>query len=117
MGMGFDTGRPGRYPLATTYDRIPAGTAEIRRTSEVVSVDNHVVGHVDGFVVDPDDGITHIILERGRLWGHREVTIPMREVDYVLSDRVHLRAGRDEIGAFPTVRFHRHQRVETRTGV
>lgn len=106
LGMGFDTGRPGRFPMSTTYDRIPAGTAEIRRTSEVISADDHVVGHVDGFIVDPDDAITHIVVERGHLWGHRKVTIPMREVGSVTSDRVQLRSGRDEIGAFPTVPFH-----------
>ena len=109
LGMGFETDGPGRYQMSTTYDRIPEGTEEIRRTSEVVGVDNHVVGHVDGFIVDPDDGITHVIVERGHLWGHRKVTIPMREVDSVTSDRVHLRAGRDEIGGFPTVPFHRHE--------
>ena len=113
FGMGFDTGGPGRYPMSTTYDRIPAGTAEIRRTSVVMSADDHVVGHVDGFIVDPDDVITHIILERGHLWGHRKVTIPMREVGSVTSDRVQLRSGRHAIGAFPTVPFHRHRRVDT----
>ncbi len=55
----FDPRCAGRPMLtATTYDRIPAGAAEIRRASEDVSVDGHVIGHVDGFLVDPNDGIT-----------------------------------------------------------
>jgi uncharacterized protein YrrD len=109
LDMGFEWGY-GRTPATTitTYDRIPSGTTEIRRTSEVVSSDDHVVGHVDGFIVDPADGITHIVLERGHLWGHREITIPMREVRSVVYDRVHLRSTRDEIGELPTAAFHRH---------
>ncbi|MHB8273242.1 MAG: PRC-barrel domain-containing protein [Dermatophilaceae bacterium] len=64
----------------TTYDRIPQGTAEIRRVSEVVGNDDHVVGHVVGLVVGPDYDITDVILDRGLLWSHREVTVPIGEV-------------------------------------
>ena len=101
-------GRPSHMSI-TTYDRIPVGTAEIRRASDVVGSDDHVVGHVDGFVVDPDNVISHVILERGHLWGHREVTIPMSEVESVVSDRLRLRAARDKIDDFPTVSSH-HRR-------
>ncbi len=90
----------------TTYDRIPAGTAEIRRASEVVGSDGQVVGHVDGLVVDPDNSISHVILERGHFWGHQEVTIPMREVESIISDRIRLRATSDEVRDFPAVAFH-----------
>jgi uncharacterized protein YrrD len=109
LSMPFDQGFGGRSALATTtYDRIPAGTAEVRRASEVVSSDNHVVGHVDGFVVDPDNAISHVILERGHLWGHREVPIPIHEVESVISDQIRLRAARDEIRRFRSVAFHHH---------
>jgi uncharacterized protein YrrD len=92
---------------APTDDWIPPGTLVIRRAAEVVSSDNHVVGRVDGFVIDPADSITHIVLERRHLWGHREITIPMREVHSVVSDRVNLRCTRDEVDGFPSAAFHR----------
>lgn len=107
MGMAPEMGLS-NLPTTTTYDRIPVGTAEIRRASQVVSGDDHVVGHVDGFVVDADHGITHIVLDHGHLWGHREITIPIGEVASVVSDRVTLRADKDAIGAFPSVPFKRH---------
>jgi uncharacterized protein YrrD len=107
VGLDMDVDR-GYAPAWTTYDQIPNGTVEIRRNTEVVSVDDHVVGHVDGFVVDPADGLTHIVLDHGHLWGHREITIPMREVLAVVADQVRLRATRDEVGKFPTVAFHRN---------
>jgi sporulation protein YlmC with PRC-barrel domain len=112
LTLTYDQRFGGRSALATnTYDRIPAGTAEIRRSSDVVSSDDHVVGHVDGFVVDPDDAISHLILERGHLWGHREVTIPMRDVESVISDQIRLRTARDQIAEFPAAAFHHHDTV------
>ena len=69
-----------------------------------------MVGHVDGFVVDPDNVISHVILERGHFWGHREVTIPMSEVESVVSDRIRLRAASGEVRDFPTVSSHHRRR-------
>ncbi len=115
-GAGFEMGMESEFvmdsmaPVTETFDRIPLGTAEIRRASEVRSSDDHLVGHVDGFVVGADGELSHVVLERGHLWGHREVTIPIGEVEVVESDRVHLRVPKDEVGSFPSVRFHRHHR-------
>jgi uncharacterized protein YrrD len=114
-GMGVNPGWTGS--LVARVDRLPPGTAEIRRASRVVSSDDHVVGRVDGFVIDPVNGISNVILERGHLWGHREITIPIRQVASVVSDEIHLRASREEIGRFPSVPFHRsadHGSKETR---
>ena len=112
LGLRFYQGFGGPSVMATTtYDRIPAGTAEIRRASEVVSSDGHVVGHVEGFVVDPENAISHVILERGHLWGRHEVTIPVHEVESVITDRIRLRTGRDEIDDFPTDAFHHNKTI------
>ena len=35
------------------------------------------IGDVDGFVIDAGEHITHVVLERGHLWGRKEVTIPI----------------------------------------
>jgi hypothetical protein len=88
--------------LSMTYDRIPKGEVEIRRASEVVSFDGHRVGHVDGFLVDGDDQITHLVLEHGHLWGRREVAVPIGSVSRVVTDSVALRLTKDEVGALPT---------------
>ena len=50
------------------YDRIPKGEVEMRRASPVTSSDGHHLGHVDGFVVDGEDHIGHLVLEHGHLW-------------------------------------------------
>jgi hypothetical protein len=62
---------------------------------------------VDGFVIDDDDLITHFVLERGHLWGRREVTIPIGAVARVESDVVYVALSKDEVGDLPAVRVHR----------
>lgn len=93
--------------FAVMYDRIPKNDVEIRRASSVASADGHHLGQVDGFVVDRDDQITHLVLERGHLWGRREVTIPIGAVARVETDAIELSLTRDEIGALPEVRVQR----------
>jgi sporulation protein YlmC with PRC-barrel domain len=93
--------------VGMAYDRVPKGEVEIRRASAVASMDGHDLGQVDGFVVDAEGQITHLILERGHLWGKREVTIPIGAVATVETDAVTLSLSKDEVGSLPSVRVHR----------
>jgi sporulation protein YlmC with PRC-barrel domain len=92
--------------LGVIYDRVPKGEVEVRRSSSVITTDGKYVGDVDGFLVD-DDQITHFVLERGHLWGRREVTVPIGAVAKVESDKVTVKLSTDEIGALPAHRVHR----------
>ena len=107
----FDGGAyPGELDSHVTvyYDRVPKGEVEVRRASAVISADGHSLGEVDGFVVDADEHITHFVLERGHLWGRKEVTIPIGAVARVESDVVHIALSKDEVGTLPAVRVGRH---------
>jgi sporulation protein YlmC with PRC-barrel domain len=105
---GFEAGP---FPLdpdvEIACDRIPKGEVEIRRASEVVSSDGHRLGHVDGFVVDRGDAVTHVVLERGHLFGRREVTVPIGAVAEVETDSVRLSLSKDEVGGLPSVPIDR----------
>ena len=81
-----------------SYDRIPKGTVEIRRGSEVTSSDGHRVGHVVGFVIDERERIEEIVVEHGHLWGKREIAIPTGSIDRIESDEVVLAVSNDEVG-------------------
>jgi sporulation protein YlmC with PRC-barrel domain len=85
----------------------PQREVEIRRSSRVTLSDGHDVGHVDGLLVDRDEQITHLVLEHGHLWGHREVTIPIGAVAKVESDTVTLSLSKDEVGALEPAAVHR----------
>lgn len=50
---------PGPLDFPVMYDRIPKGGVEIRRTSDVYSAGGHHLGHVEGFLIDRDEHITH----------------------------------------------------------
>jgi sporulation protein YlmC with PRC-barrel domain len=88
------------------YDRIPKGEVEIRRASAVSSADGAHLGHVEGFVVEGDH-ISHLVLERGHLWGRRDVVIPISAVSRVESDSVELKLSTDEVGRLPSRPVHR----------
>jgi hypothetical protein len=108
-GLGDD---PGLYDTGMTmsYHRVPKGEVEVRRSSLVTSCDDHLLGRVDGFVVDAGQRITHIVLERGHLWGRREVAIPIGAVATVKTDAVTIDLTREQVGALPAARVHRWSR-------
>ncbi len=105
-GLGGYVGEADPH-VGLSYDRVPKGEVEIRRSSAVTSDDGHHLGHVDGLVVDDDEQITQLVLERGHLWGRREVTIPIGAVAKVESDAVTLRLTKDEVGELEPAPVHR----------
>ena len=107
--LGGVTGAAFDYESHVTvrYDRIPKGEVELRRASAVHSSDGHHLGHVDGFVVDDEEHITHIVLERGHLWGKREITIPAGAIAAMETDSAVLTLTKDEVGAIRATRVHR----------
>jgi sporulation protein YlmC with PRC-barrel domain len=96
------------------YDRVPKGEVEIRRRSAVSSSDGHVVGHVDGFVVDDAQQISHVVLEHGHLWGRHEVAVPIGAVATVGDDAVALSLTKAEVGALERVSLDRRHLVDRR---
>jgi sporulation protein YlmC with PRC-barrel domain len=101
---------PTPVDYAVSYDRVPKGEVEIRRASEVDSADGHRLGHVDGFLVDEDELITHVVLEQGPPWERREVAVPIGAVAQVETDAVTLRLTKGEVAALPPVEIRRWPR-------
>jgi sporulation protein YlmC with PRC-barrel domain len=93
--------------VTEVYDRVPKDKIEIRRASAVISSDEHRVGHVDGFVVDSGEVITHLVLEHGHLWGKQEITIPIDAVANITTDEVTLSLSKDQIAELKSVPVHR----------
>jgi hypothetical protein len=101
--VGYDGGLG---DAGVTFDRVPKGEVEIRRASAVIASDDHLLGKVDGFVVD-DGHITHFVLERGHLWGKREITIPIGAVAEVETDSISLSLSKAQVEDLPSVQVHR----------
>jgi sporulation protein YlmC with PRC-barrel domain len=100
------------YPLEassikTENEPIPANEFAIRRGAQVEATDGHV-GRVDEFLIDPQsDAITHLVMREGHLWGQKDVSIPVGQIDRYQDNTVYLKMNKHAIEALPTIPIHR----------
>jgi sporulation protein YlmC with PRC-barrel domain len=88
-------------------EQVPEGERAIHSGAYVEATDGGV-GHVEAFLIDPGTGrITHLLLRQGHLWGKRDISIPLDQIDRVEDDVVYLKLSKDAIGALPGVPVHR----------
>jgi sporulation protein YlmC with PRC-barrel domain len=92
---------------AVTYETIPPDELAMRRDDHVDAMDGRV-GRIEGFVVDQrSEGITHLLLREGHLWGTKDVTIPISCIKDIRNGVVHLKLNKQEVAALPTVKVRR----------
>jgi sporulation protein YlmC with PRC-barrel domain len=58
---------------------VPVGEAQLEPGDHIHALDGEI-GQVEGFLVDPADRVTHVLLKEGHLWGRKEVAIPVSAV-------------------------------------
>jgi len=86
---------------------IPADELAIRRGANVEATDGRV-GRVDEFMINPaDDAISHLVLREGHLWGQKDVTIPVSQIDHIEEDTVFLKLDKHSIEALPAIPIRR----------
>jgi sporulation protein YlmC with PRC-barrel domain len=87
-------------------EHIPANELTIRRGSSVEATDGRA-GRVDEFLINPvDNTITHIVLREGHLWGQKNITIPLSQIDRIEEDTVWLKLDKQSIAALPAIPIH-----------
>jgi Zn-dependent protease/CBS domain-containing protein len=93
--------------LVSQDEHIPPNELAIHRMARVIARDG-VVGRVDEFLVDPIDGkITHLILREGHLWGQKDVTIPVSQIDHWEADTAYLKLDKNSIERLPAIPVRR----------
>jgi sporulation protein YlmC with PRC-barrel domain len=93
--------------IVVEHEQIPPGELAVRRGTRVEATDGHV-GHVDEFLLDPTNmHITHLVLREGHLWGQKDVTIPVSEIDRIDKDVVHLKLDRHSVEKLPGIPVRR----------
>lgn len=98
---------PEAMEIPVEYERVPSGELAVRRGAKVRATDGYV-GRVDEFLVDPaSEHITHLIMREGHLWGQKDVTIPIAEIDRIEEDTVHLKLNRQEVEGLPSIPVRR----------
>jgi hypothetical protein len=109
-GAGLGTGSmPGGPPMGIPQpaqvvfqDVVPAGEIEVAPGEPVHATDGEI-GHVQGFLVDPNDHrLTHVLLREGHLWGRKEVAIPVSAVTGV-EDGIRLNITKQQVENLPPV--------------
>jgi sporulation protein YlmC with PRC-barrel domain len=87
--------------------QIPPGELAVQRGTRIEATDGYV-GHVDEFVVNPENGhITHLVMREGHLWGQKDVIIPLSAMGDTREDTVFLKLDKHQIETLPTFPLHR----------
>jgi sporulation protein YlmC with PRC-barrel domain len=96
------------YPPQATFitvekEHIPVDELEIHRGAAVEAKDGRV-GRVDEFLMNPEtDRITHLVMREGHLWGQKDVTIPVSQIDHYKDGTVYLKLRKQAIEKLPTI--------------
>ena len=92
--------------IAVNNEHIPANELAIRRGASVEATDGHI-GRVDEFLINPiDNTITHLVLREGHLWGQKNITIPLNQIDHIEENTVWLKLDKQSIEALPAIPIH-----------
>jgi sporulation protein YlmC with PRC-barrel domain len=102
---------PFSYPeyglIALEHQHVPVGELAVRRGASVEAADGHV-GRVDEFLVDAtSEHVTHLVMREGHLWGQKDITIPVSQIDRIEEDTVYLKLDKKSIEALPAIPIHR----------
>jgi hypothetical protein len=93
--------------VAVDHLQIPPGELAFRRGTRIEATDGYV-GHVDEFVVNPQNShITHLVMREGHLWGQKDVIIPLSAVGTSSKDTVLLKLNKHQIESLPTFPLQR----------
>jgi sporulation protein YlmC with PRC-barrel domain len=93
--------------LTIEYEHIPPGEMAFHRGAKVEATDGYV-GRIDEFLIDPTNNqITHLVLREGHLWGQRDVTIPVSEIQHMEDDIVYLKLDKGSIEQVPAIPLRR----------
>jgi len=98
---------PNAVSFRVERDTIPVDELAIRRGAKVEATDGKI-GRVDEFLVNPEsDAITHLVMREGHLWGQKDVSIPVSQIDHYKENTVFLKLDKHAIEALPTLPIHR----------
>ncbi|MFT7601032.1 MAG: hypothetical protein ACI8TP_003982 [Acidimicrobiales bacterium] len=87
--------------VGISYDRIPKCDCEIRRSSEVATSNDKIVGHVEGLVSD-DEHITAVVVGVGIPGFRHDVLVPLGAVAKVRNDRIELSISEEQFDLLPS---------------
>ena len=95
-------------PMYEMQIQVPPEDLVVQRGAQVEATDGKI-GKVDGFMVNPENShITHLVLEKGHLWGQHDIAIPIDSVDDYDGQVVTLKLDKSAVNALPHLKVKRH---------
>jgi len=95
------------YGMYVNVEQIPVGELGIHRGARVEASDGHI-GHVDAFLVNPENNhITHLVLREGHIWGEKDVTIAVADIQRIDEDVVYLKLDKQTLQDKPGIPVRR----------
>ena len=92
-------------PAAVFVEReaVPAGGLLVHKGAKVFATDGHA-GKVDDFLVEKKTGrITHLILLEGHLWGKKDISVPVNQIDRYEDGNIFLTIDKSGVEALPVI--------------
>jgi sporulation protein YlmC with PRC-barrel domain len=88
--------------VTVTRETIPPGQVAVRQGARVEAIDGRI-GRLDEFLLNPvTEQVTHLVMREGHLWGQRDVTIPVSEIDRLGENVIYLKLSRGQVEALPS---------------
>ena len=98
---GWDMGTPAA--VFVEHEAVPAGGLIVHKGAKVFAKDGHA-GKVDDFLVEKKTGrITHLILLEGHLWGKKDISIPVNQIDRYEDGNIYLKIDKSGVEALPVI--------------
>ena len=98
---GWDMGTPAA--VFVEREAVPAGGLIVHKGAKVFATDGHA-GKVDDFLVEKKTGrITHLIMLEGHLWGKKDVSIPVNQIDRYEDGNVYLTIDKSSVEDLPVI--------------
>lgn len=90
-----------KFGMPVVVERVPDGEIPFHRSTEIEATDGHV-GKVDKLVVEQESGqITHLVMQKGHLWGKKEIAIPLSAVEDLDYESVYLNVDKKAVEELP----------------
>ena len=94
---------PGDAGQEVTVDSVPSGEVAIRRELTACATDGDI-GQVQGLLVETGGHqVTHVLLQKGHIWGRKEVAVPIGAVTKIGTLLIHLSLTRHQVDSLPSV--------------
>jgi sporulation protein YlmC with PRC-barrel domain len=97
--------------VSVKHHNVPQGEREfaVWRGAKVQATDGYV-GQVDELLINANNmKVTHLVLLERHIFEHREISIPVSQIDRILGETIYLKLDRKSIEELPTTPIQRWQ--------